>query len=160
MVVNKKVKEDVILVTQEGLDELKQELKMIREDKRPDAVKRLQTARDMGDLSENSEYSNAKLDLEFIDERIGELESKLKKAKVVVKSTTKKTVGIGSKVLVAVAGKGITYQIVGEGEAEPKEKKVSHNSPLGEALMGSKEGDKVQVKAPAGKIEYTIKDIK
>ena len=160
MVVNKKIKEEFILVTQDGLDELNVELKLLREDKRPDAVMRLQSARDMGDLSENSEYSSAKLDLEFIDERITSIETKLKKAKVVVKSTTTKTVGIGSKVTVVVAGKQITYEIVGEGEADPKEKKVSHNSPIGEALKGKKEGDAVKVKAPVGIIEYAIKEIK
>lgn len=156
----KQKEEDAILVTQEGLNELKQELKVLRDDKRPEAVKRLQMARDMGDLSENSEYSSAKLDLEFIDERITTLENKLKKAKVVVKSTTTKTVGIGSVVTVEVAGKQISYEVVGEGEADIKEKKISHNSPIGEALKGKKEGDLVKVKAPAGNVEYKIKNIK
>jgi transcription elongation factor GreA len=147
---------DKILMTQEGLNELKKELDELRSQKRPKAVDRLQTAREMGDLSENSEYTSARQDLDFMDERIEELEEKLRHAKVVSKSKTGKTVSFGSKATLKTGNQTVVYTIVGEGESDPAENKISHNSPLGEAVMDKRAGDSVQVNAPAGKVEYTV----
>lgn len=149
-----------ILLTQEGLDELKIEFDELKNVKRPKAVKRLSAAKSEGDLRENSEYSSAVEDLSFIDGRISELEDILKHAKV-AKAPTKghDEIGIGSKVVVHVDGKEHTFNIVGEWEADPREKKISHSSPLGKALVGKKKGDLVEVDAPAGKVSYKIMSI-
>lgn len=143
------------MLTKEGLDDLKVEYDDLVKSKRPVAVTRLSDARSLGDLSENSEYAAAKQDLAFIDGRIAELEEILHSAKVVT-SHSKAQVDVGCKVTLHVNGKKDMYTVVGEWEADPKEKKISHESPLGKALMGKKPGDSVEVEAPAGKILYKI----
>ena len=146
------------LLTKEGLAQLKAEYEELTRKKRPDAVRRLSDARDLGDLSENSEYAAAKQDLAFIDGRITELEEILHGAKVVT-SHGKHEVAVGCKVTLHINGKNDIFHLVGEWEADPKQKKISHESPLGRALMGKKVGDKVEVEAPAGKINYKILSI-
>lgn len=143
------------MLTKDGLDELKVEHEALVNTKRPMAVTRLSDARSLGDLSENSEYAAAKQDLAFIDGRIAELEDILHSAKVVT-SHSKAQVDVGCKVTLHVNGKKDMFTVVGEWEADPKEKKISHESPLGKALMGKKPGDSVEVEAPAGKILYKI----
>ncbi len=142
-------------MTKEGLAELKVEYDELVSVKRPALVTRLADARDLGDLSENSEYAAAKQDLAFIDGRIAELEEILHSAKV-VSSHGKASVDVGCKVTLHVNGKKEIFTVVGEWEANPSQKKISHESPLGRALMGKKPGDKVEVEAPAGKISYKI----
>ncbi len=144
-----------MMLTKEGLNELKAEHEALVNAKRPVAVSRLSDARSLGDLSENSEYAAAKQDLAFIDGRIAELEDILHSAKVVT-SHSKLQVDVGCKVTLHVNGKKDMFTVVGEWEADPKEKKISHESPLGKALMGKKPGDSVEVEAPAGKILYKI----
>ncbi|MEK7141244.1 MAG: transcription elongation factor GreA [Patescibacteria group bacterium] len=144
-----------MMLTKDGLDELKVEHEALVNTKRPMAVTRLSDARSLGDLSENSEYAAAKQDLAFIDGRIAELEDILHSAKVVT-SHSKAQVDVGCKVTLHVNGKKDMFTVVGEWEADPKEKKISHESPLGKALMGKKPGDSVEVEAPAGKILYKI----
>lgn len=144
-------------LTQKGFEELKKELEQMVKGKRPAAVERLSHARSMGDLSENSDYHQAKEALEFLDGRIAELEVVLFQAKVVGASSKKSgEVSVGSSVRIKVNGSEHTFSIVGEWEADPKEKKISHESPLGKALIGKKIGDKVEVDAPAGKVQYII----
>lgn len=144
-----------IIITKEGLTELKRELLEISEKKRPDVVNRLALARGQGDLSENSEYAAAKQDLSFIDGRIAELEMVISEAKVIV-SHPKAKIDVGCKVTLHVNGKKDVYTIVGEWEANPFERKISHSSPLGKALLGKRVGEKVEVEAPIGKIMYKI----
>lgn len=144
-----------IVLTKEGLAELKAEYEELVKLKRPATVARLSDARDLGDLSENSEYTAAKQDLAFIDGRIAELEEILHSAKVVT-SHKKGQVEVGCKVTLHIDGKREVFTVVGEWEADPKEKKISHESPLGRALLGKKVGDRVEVEAPAGKILYKI----
>ncbi len=146
------------LLTQEGLDTLKAELEELVKVKRPATVTRLADAREAGDLSENSEYVAAKQDLSFIDGRIAELEEILHAAKV-VKTKSTGEVNIGSKVTVHINGKKEEYLLVGEWEADPMNKKISHESPLGKALLGKTVGAMVEVQAPAGKVKYKILDI-
>lgn len=146
-----------IQLTQKGQLDLKAELSELRDVKRPKLVDRLSNARSQGDLSENSDYQSAKEELEFLDGRIEELEGVLKNAVIV--SETNKTnsgVGVGTKVTVKVNNKEVTFNIVGEWEADPMNKKISHDSPLGAALLGKKKGDKAEVDAPAGKVLYEI----
>lgn len=144
-----------VLLTKEGLAELKKEYDGLVQVKRPAAVVRLSAARELGDLSENSEYAAAKQDLSFIDGRILELEEILHGAKVIT-SHKKDQVDVGCKVTLHIDGKKEIFTVVGEWEADPNEKKISHESPLGKALMGKKAGDEVEVEAPAGKIFYKI----
>lgn len=144
-----------ILVTREGLQQLKDEYDNLVNNKRPEAVDRLAAARSQGDLTENSEYTAAKQDLAFMDGRIAELELVLHEAKVIA-SHSKSKVDVGCKVTLHIDGKKEIFTIVGEWEADPMQKKISHSSPLGLALLGKKVGDKVEVEAPAGKIHYKI----
>ena len=145
-----------MMLTKEGLNELKAEHEELVNTKRPVAVTRLSDARSLGDLSENSEYAAAKQDLSFIDGRILELEEIIHGAKLISGNHTKSLVDVGCKVILHVDGKKEEFMLVGEWEADPKEKKISHESPLGKALMGKKVGDRVEVEAPAGKILYKI----
>jgi transcription elongation factor GreA len=144
-----------IKLTQEGLDTLKSELIELRDVKRPKLVDRLSNARAQGDLSENSDYQSAKEELEFLDGRIDELGEVIKTAAVVPVSKNG-DINVGTKVTVKVGTNKIVFNIVGEWEADPVNKKISHESPLGKALVGRKLGDKVEVEAPAGKVYYEI----
>ncbi|HLD24801.1 MAG TPA: transcription elongation factor GreA [Patescibacteria group bacterium] len=144
-----------VVVTKEGLDALKAEYEELTQVKRPAAVTRLAAAREQGDLSENSEYTDAKQSLAFIDGRIAELEVVLHGVKVVT-THAKGQVDVGCKVTLHINGKKEEFTVVGEWEADPASKKISHESPLGKALLGKKVGEKVEVEAPAGKILYKI----
>lgn len=144
-----------VVVTQEGLEALKTEYEELTNAKRPQAVERLAAAREQGDLSENSEYTDAKQNLAFIDGRIAELEAVLHGVKVVT-THTKGQVDVGCKVTLTINGKKEEFTVVGEWEADPMAKKISHESPLGKALLGKKVGEKVEVEAPAGKILYKV----
>lgn len=148
-----------IFVTQEGLEELKKEHEELTQVKRPEVVVRVSQARAMGDLSENSEYLAAREELSLIDGRTEELSQLLKSATLIrEKRASKKggTVQLGSKVTLSIGGKKETFTLVGEWEADPKEKKISHESPLGRALIGKGVREKVEVEAPVGKVLYTI----
>lgn len=147
------------VLTKEGLAELKKEYDELVNVKRPEVVKRLSDARDLGDLSENSEYAAAKQDLAFIDGRIAELEEFMHGAKVVSDVHGKQTIDVGSKVILHINGKKEEFTVVGEWEADPLKKKISHESPLGKALIGKKPGEIVEVEAPAGKLLYKILEI-
>ena len=145
-----------ILVTKEGLEDLKKEYDELLNLKRPEAVERLAQARNQGDLSENSEYTSAKQDLAFMDGRIAELEQVLHEAKLISVNHKKGLVDLGCKVTLHVNGKKEVFTIVGGWEANPMEKKISHSSPLGKALLGKRIGEKVEVDAPVGRILYKV----
>ncbi len=144
-----------IQITKQGLKSLEAELEELVNEKRPKLVERLANARSQGDLSENSDYQNAKDELGFLDGRISELENVLKQV-VVVRVSNKGEVSFGAKVTLKASGKEHVYEVVGEWEADPAQKKISHTSPLGQALVGRKVGDKVKVEAPAGNVIYQI----
>lgn len=144
-----------VQITRNGLKSLEEELAGLVDNKRPKLVDRLGNARSQGDLSENSDYQNAKDELEFLDGRISELEEVIKRA-VVVKVGNKNEVAFGAKVTLKANGKEHVYEVVGEWEADPSKKRISHTSPLGQALVGKKVGDKVKVIAPAGIVIYQI----
>lgn len=150
---------DKIQFTAEGLTEIKSELAELGGAKLTAAIERVARARDFGDLSENAEYHAAKEELSFIEGRIEELEGIVLRAEVVKNKPGKDLIDIGCKVTVTVAGKEHTYEIVGEWEADPMKKKISHTSPLGVALLGKKKGEAVEFEAPAGKVIYQIKKI-
>ena len=148
-----------IQVTKEGFESLKQELDELVNIKRPKLVERLSRARSEGDLAENSDYYNAKDELEFLDGRIAEVETVLKNAVVAKASNGHGKVGLGAKVSVKYDSNQTIYHLVGEWEADPVKSKISIESPLGQALLNKKKGDKVEVEAPAGKIVYEILSI-
>lgn len=154
-----------IFLTKEGLGELKHEYEELTKVKRPKAVERIAAARSQGDLAENSEYAAARDELSFIDGRIDELDELLRRAALIRESNGQKgkkgkgEIKLGSKVTVAINGKREVFTLVGEWEADPTEKKISHDSPLGKALIGKSVGEKVEVTAPAGKILYSIVSI-
>lgn len=149
-----------IQITQQGLDSLKIELEELLNTKRPQLVERLERARGEGDLSENADYINGKEELEFLDGRIDELKHVVENADVVVDSNGNKSISLGNSVVVRINGAEHEFYIVGNWEANPAEKKISHESPLGQQLIGRKVGESVEVEAPAGKIVYEIVDIK
>jgi transcription elongation factor GreA len=150
-------KPEDIYLTREGRGELQKEYEVLTEQRRPRAVQRLAETRVIGDMEESSDYSQAKQDLSFIDGRIAELEEVLGRAKLISKGHSScKQAGLGCMVTVKAGKAEHIFHLVGEWEADPAEKKISHESPLGKALMGKKKGDKVEVEAPAGKITYTI----
>lgn len=148
-----------VQITKKGLKALKEELRQLCEVKRPHVVERLANARGQGDLSENSDYQNARDELEFLDGRISELEDVLKNAQIVRNGGNGNGVSVGTTVTLKVGGNEVQFHIVGDWEADPAEKKISHTSPLGQALFGKKVGEKVEVEAPAGKIVYEILSI-
>lgn len=149
-----------IYLTQEGLETLKKEYDELVKSRRPQVVKELAVAREQGDLSENGAYTAAKEELAFIDGRIEELESLLKQAVLIDEAHHNiSAVDLGSKVTVKIDGRKELFTVVGEWEADPAEKKISHESPLGKALIGKKIGDEIAVEAPAGKMTYTIVSI-
>lgn len=150
-----------VQMTPLGYHQLVDELTQLENDKRPEAIERLAKAREDGDLSENSEYHSAKDDLSTLEGRIDELKDILTRVTVVdVQKAGTKEVGLGSVVHIEVKGTKHEFTIVGEWEADPAAKKISHESPLGKALMGKKVGDAVEVEAPSGKITYDIKAVK
>ncbi len=154
-------KDKKIYLTKEGLEELKKEYDQLNKQKRPEVLERVSQARNMGDLSENAEYAAAREELSFIDGRLDELEELIRQASIIHDVARKSSeVKLGSKVTLHVGGKKEEFLVVGEWEADPQAKKISHESPLGKALLGKKNGDKVEVTAPAGKLLYTILEVK
>lgn len=151
-----------IYVTKEGLGELNKEAVELQKVKRPQVLERVSAARAMGDLSENSEYTAAREELSLIDGRIEELSEIIKKAQIIKEEHKKGKSGkvqLGSRVTVKINGKTEVFTLVGEWEADPHDKKISHESPLGKALIDKVIGEKVEVEAPAGKVLYHIVEV-
>jgi len=147
------MQKDVIL-TPEGLEKLKQEIETLSTDKRREVAARIKEAREFGDISENSEYDDAKNEQAMLEARIASLEDKLRSASVIdAKELSNDVVRVGSVVNVKdeKSGKSLQYTIVGSTEANPSENKLSNESPVGKALLGNKRGDVVSVQLPNGK---------
>ena len=151
------------LVTREGLKKLQEELAYLKTERRQEVAKRLKDAISYGDLSENSEYEEAKNEQAFVEGRILELERKIKNAKIISAkkdaAVKAKCVEIGSTVTVRNKTEGHdpeTFVIVGSTEADPISKKISNESPLGKAFLGRMKGETVQVVTPAGTHKYEI----
>ena len=151
-----------VLLTQEGYDKLEKELDYLRTEKRAEVAERIKIALGFGDLSENSEYDEAKNAQAENEVRIAELENKLRHAKIIdEKEIDTVTVQIGNtvKVLDVEFDEEIEYTIVGSTEVNLAENKISNESPLGEALLGAKKKQTVEVNAPAGVMKYKILNI-
>lgn len=145
--------------TPEGFKKLQEENEELIKFKRPAAVTRLSKARSMGDLSENSEYTAAKEELDFVEGRIKEVEVLMKNSQIINPSDND-GIQIGTEVIVEKDGDTETFMIVGEFEADPMQKKLSATSPIGKSLLGKKQGETVEVKVPVGTLKYVIKEIK
>ena len=151
-----------VLLTQEGYDKLEQELEYLKTTERTEIAGRIKVALGYGDLSENSEYDEAKNAQEMNENKIAELENKLRHAKIIDSSEIDtKTVQVGNtvEVLDMDFDENVTYTIVGSTEVDLAENKISNESPLGTALLGAKKGQTVEVEAPAGKMKYKILEI-
>jgi len=153
--------DEAVLLTKAGLKKLQEELEDLKSVKRKEVSQRLREAISYGDLSENSEYEEAKNEQAFIEGRIIELEIKIKNAKV-IKGQHANSVQIGSLVTIRKSGakEQEEYTIVGTTEVDPFDKKISNDSPIGSAIMEKMVGDKVQVNTPAGMMKYEIVGLK
>jgi transcription elongation factor GreA len=146
-------------LTQEGVDELKAELKGLVA-QRPQVAERIKHARELGDLSENAEYQTAREEQDRLETRISELDHVLLNAQIIKKTKSDGHVRLGSSVTLKNGGKALEYQIVGTMEADPSAGKVSDESPIGKALLGKQVGDKAEIKTPAGVHTYKVVEIK
>lgn len=156
------MEEKDVILTQEGYEKLEEELNLLKTDKRAEIAERIKVALGFGDLSENSEYDEAKTAQAENENRIAELENKVRHAKIIdEKDIDTDTVQIGNivKVLDMEFDEKIDYTIVGSTEVNLAENKISNESPLGSALLGAKKNHVVEVKAPAGLMKYKILDI-
>ncbi len=148
-----------VMLTAEGLKQLEEELDLLKGEKRKEIAEKIKVARSYGDLSENSEYDDAKNEQAILEARIATIEATLKVAVVIDENEiTDQTVHVGSLVKVEniSVGREFEYRIIGSNESNPKENKISDESPVGRALLGKKVGDMVEVEVPAGLMTFKI----
>lgn len=149
-----------IYVTPEGLEKIKGDLEYLKTTKRKEIAGRIASAKELGDLSENAEYSEAKEEQSLVESKVLELEETLRRVKLIQKPKGSTTVVIGSHIVVEdEAGQKREFDIVGSNEANPVDGKISNESPLGKAFLGHKLNDVVTVVVPKGTTTYTIKKI-
>lgn len=152
--------ENTQYISAEKLQSLKDEFKHLRDTRIPELAKRIDDARQMGDLSENAEYHAAREEMSWAQSRMKELEFILQNAQLIpTGGDGSKSISIGAHIVVEVNGKKREYAIVGAQEADPISGKISNESPLGQAFLGKRKGDKVEVSVPAGLQKYTILEI-
>ncbi len=148
----------VVYLTKEGYNRLKERLTYLIEVKRPEIAQQIHDAKEMGDISENAGYDEAKNAQAFLEGEIAELEWKLKHAVIIDEERPEDTVTLGARVTVVEEGTNEreTYVIVGSAEADPFDGRISNESPVGKALMGHKVGDIVEAQTPGGVIRMRI----
>jgi transcription elongation factor GreA len=148
-------------LTPEGREELERELKQLVEVRRPDLALKLKEAVADGDLKENANYHDAKEQQAFVEGRIQQLEHILRSAITITKNGATDEVRLGSEVTIVEDGgdEEETYMIVGAAEANPREGKISNESPIGGALLGRRKGENVRVQTPAGEVIFKVKNI-
>ena len=150
------------LVTPEGLEKLQKELLYLTDVRRREVADRIRQAREFGDISENSEYDDAKNEQAMVEQKIAQLEERLNRARVIDKKDVPKgIVAVGTRVRLRDldAKQTVEYVIVGSAEANPREQKLSNESPVGRAIIGKKKGETVEVATPRGSLKYKILDI-
>jgi transcription elongation factor GreA len=147
-------------LTEERLNQLKQELLYLQTVREKEVAELIKEARSFGDLTENSEYDEAKTEQGKLYSKIAELQNIIENAEIIDLSAVGDTITLGSKVRVVETGGGEEeeYEIVGSQEADPMRGKISEESPFGKALMGHRKGDEVEVAAPAGVMKFKIVD--
>ncbi|NUM25405.1 MAG: transcription elongation factor GreA [Candidatus Buchananbacteria bacterium] len=146
-------------ITKNGLEKLKEELELLKKTKMPEVIERIARAKELGDLSENAEYQDAKDEQGFIAGRIAELEHLINKSHVIEQKNNRDYVDIGSTIKVTCDGNKFTYTIVGSNEADPAQGLISNESPIGRSFLGRKKGDKVKVRVPRGEMECEVLEI-
>ncbi|PIR87220.1 MAG: transcription elongation factor GreA [Candidatus Harrisonbacteria bacterium CG10_big_fil_rev_8_21_14_0_10_49_15] len=146
-------------ITQQKLEQLTQELEEYRTTKRQEVARRLKRAKELGDLSENSEYFEAREQQQRVEGRILELEDILRNAQIIEMTHGAKTIQLGGTLTTSKNGNKVKFTIVGADEVNPEEGYISNESPLGQAFLGKAVGDKVTVATPGGKSIYTIESI-
>ncbi|MFN2189227.1 MAG: transcription elongation factor GreA [Candidatus Promineifilaceae bacterium] len=154
--------DNVVYVTEEGMQKIKEELEYLVTVRREEISERLEVAISHGDLSENADYDYAKAEQAFVEGRIKDLEDSLRRAQIIDNGGQTDKVRVGSTVTVVETGfedEPETYHIVGVHEADPSNGRISNMSPIGSALLGQKVGDTVLAQIPAGEIQFTITDI-
>ena len=153
-----------VLLTPEGYEKLTQELELLRTDRRREVADRIRVAREFGEIAENAEYDDAKNEQAMLEHKIAQLEERLLNARVIdTKAVDTSVVSVGSFVRLrdVDAKETIEYHIVGSAEANPAERRLSNESPVGRAILGRKKGETVEVKTPKGsKIKFKIMEIK
>ena len=152
-----------VILTAEGYEKLKEEIELLRTDKRRDIADRIRVARDFGDIAENAEYDDAKNEQAMLEHKIIVLEERLLHARIIdAGDVDTSVVSIGSRVRLkdVDANETVEYHIVGSAEANPAEHKLSNESPVGRAIIGHKKGETVEVSAPRGSLKFKILDIK
>jgi transcription elongation factor GreA len=156
------IKEAKYKMSEKRLDEYKEELVFLQTVREKEVAQQIKEARSFGDLSENSEYDEAKIEQGKLYSKIAEIKNLIENAEIVIASEATDVVGMGSFVTVKdlELGEVETYEIVGSQEADPAALKISDDSPFGSALMDNKEGDTVTVDAPAGALQFEIVKIK
>jgi transcription elongation factor GreA len=155
--------EEQVLITKQGLKKLEAELLELRTTKRAEVAEQIREAQELGMAQVDGQYEDAKNQQAFLEGRIQEIEKMLQSAEVIDEKAAKgsKEIRVGSTVsLKTKGGKSQTYQLVGPAEAAPTQGRISHKSPVGEALIGRKRGDKVKVAVPAGNVEMTVISVK
>lgn len=150
---------DTAYLSQEGYEELVKELNELKTTGRKSVAERLKHAKELGDLSENSEYQEAREDQTRLEQRINQLEETLRQTVLIKKTSGSATVRIGSRVKVKKNGDTAKFSIVGSHEARPAEGLISNESPLARALLGKKVGDTAEVHTPKGSVAYLITEI-
>jgi transcription elongation factor GreA len=148
-----------VLLTYEGLKKLETELEYLRGDRRREVAERMKQAKSHGDLSENSEYDEARLEHAQVEARIIEIENKLKFAHIIDEdevSTEEVSIGSRVKLLDIEFSQEAEYRIVGSTEANPSENKISNESPVGKALIGHREGETIDAQTPNGVLKFKI----
>jgi len=151
-----------VVLTYEGLKKLEEELDYLKGVKRREIAERIKQALSFGDISENSEYDEAKNEQAYIENKIAQIETMLKRARVIDEdevSTEKVSIGSKVKLLDIEMDEEVEYMIVGSTEADPANFKISNESPVGSALMGKMKGDTVEVNVPDGVIKFKILEI-
>lgn len=151
-----------VLLTLDGLKKLEQELQELKTVKRRQVAERIKQAIEFGDISENSEYNDAKNEQAFVEGRILTIEKMLRNAKIIdngAYNSDEVTIGSTVKLLDLDLKEELVYTLVGSAEANPLEKKISNESPVGKALIGNKIGSELEIIVPVGRLRYKIMEV-
>lgn len=152
---------NIAYLTEEGYKKLKEELEELKTVRRPAIANRIKEAKELGDLSENAEYADAREEQSFAEGRILELDATLKNAQVIsAKDPNPEIVDVGDTITVQKNGETVNYTIVGSNESDPTNGRISNESPFGQAFLGKKKGQEFTVETPRGSVKCKILEIK
>jgi transcription elongation factor GreA len=143
-------------LTADGVARLAEELRVLVEVQRPQVIARIRTAKELGDLKENADYTSAREEQSFLEGRIQAIEAQLRDARIIEAPAAGSRIGLGSSVTVETLGEETTYVLVGSTEADPAQGRISVASPVGRALLGHGPGDEVVIRTPRGEATYRV----